>query len=58
MLFKYQGFSLFGEYASTTAADKLENLSKGYNTGSGYNIQAGYVMKNNWEIAGFCWSEI
>ena len=52
LLFKYQGFSLFGEYASTTAAEKLDNLSKGYNTGSGYNIQAGYVMKNNWEIAG------
>ncbi|MBO6516449.1 MAG: hypothetical protein JJ975_07845 [Bacteroidia bacterium] len=52
LIFKYQGFSLLTEYASTEGAKKLDDVSKNFITGSGINIQAGYLFKNNWELAG------
>ena len=51
LLFKYKGFSTLSEYALTNSKEKIEGLSKGYNTGSGLNIQVGYLFKNNFEVA-------
>ncbi len=48
-MFKYQGFSLMGEYAKRTIADN--SLAK-IKTGNSTNLQAGYLFKNNIEIAG------
>lgn len=50
MMFKYQGFSIMGEYAQRQVAD-----DKGlgiYYTGSAMNLHIGYVLKNNWAFAG------
>ena len=63
MMFKYQGFSVMGEYAHKVIADKAvredEELrasivdadGRSYYTGSGFNIQAGYLLKNNLEVS-------
>lgn len=61
MMFKYQGFSLMGEYAHRIVAnmsdigDNLEQLvdanGRSYYTGDAINIQAGYLLKNNIEMS-------
>lgn len=57
-LFKYNGFSLMGEYSYRDAANPIAENSDGSNTeqevytGQGFNFQGGYVFKSNWEIAG------
>ena len=57
-MFKYDGFSLMGEYAHRTANDPLAKNSDGSLTGDvvqvgdGINLQAGYLFKNNWEVSG------
>jgi hypothetical protein len=63
MMFKYQGFSLMGEYAHKIVSDKeirgeeelraliLDDDGRSYYTGSGFNIQAGYLFKNNIEVS-------
>jgi hypothetical protein len=57
-MFKYNGFSLMGEYSYRDAANPIAKNSDGSNTdqevymGQGYNFQGGYVFKSNWEIAG------
>ncbi len=57
-MFKYQGFSVMGEYAHRTASDPLAKNADGsltgdkVNIGNGINFQAGYVFVNNWEISG------
>lgn len=56
-MFKYNGFSLMGEYSFRDAANPIAKNSDGSNTGQevytgqGLNLQAGYVFKTNWEIA-------
>ena len=63
MMFKYQGFSLMGEYAHKIVADSdvrgnedlrsaiLDSEGRSYYTGSGFNLQAGYLLKNNLEVS-------
>lgn len=57
-MFKYQGFSLLGEYAHRKAQDPWVKFSNGILTGdviaegSAVNTQAGYVFGNNYELAG------
>ncbi len=57
-MFKYNGFSLMGEYSFRDAANPIVKNSDGSNTeqevytGQGFNLQGGYVFKSNWEIAG------
>ena len=63
MMFKYQGFSLMGEYAHKIVANEaIKNDSdlrlnlvdangRSYLTGSGINIQTGYLFKNNVELS-------
>lgn len=51
LMFRYGGFSLMSEYANTTASDKIDGLSRNYNTGSAFNIQAGMIFKGKNEIA-------
>lgn len=57
-MFKYQGFSLMGEYSYRDANNPIAKNSDGSNTGDevytgqGINLQGGYVFKSNWEIAG------
>ena len=56
-MFKFQGFSLMGEYVAKTTKDNLEvmnNLNVGigrYYTGEAVNLQTGYLFKNNWETS-------
>ncbi|MCM4155106.1 porin [Gramella sp. AN32] len=59
-MFKYQGFSMFAEYADRNA-DAPVALIQGETdntsgdivlTGKAFNVQAGYLFQNNWEIAG------
>ena len=63
MMFKYQGFSLMGEYAHKIVSDKevrddadlrlsiLDADGRSYYTGSGFNLQAGYLFKKNLEVS-------
>ncbi|MGB0985166.1 MAG: porin [Saprospiraceae bacterium] len=63
MMFKYNGFSLMGEYAHKIVADKeireqqdlrtqiLDDNGRSYYTGSGFNVQAGYLFKKNIEVS-------
>ena len=57
-MFKYNGFSLMGEYSYRDAENPLVTNSDGsiteqeVYTGQGLNLQGGYVFKNNWEISG------
>lgn len=57
-MFKYNGFSLMGEYAHRTADDPIAKNSDGTETGDevqigdGLNIQTGYLFLSNWEVSG------
>jgi hypothetical protein len=57
-MFKYDGYSLMGEYAHRTAGDAIAKNSDGTATGAvvqvgdGLNLQAGYLFHSNWEISG------
>ena len=57
-MFKYNGFSLMGEYAHRTADNPLAINSDGSLTGDevlvgdGINLQTGYLFKNNLEVSG------
>ncbi|WP_190810606.1 porin [Flagellimonas sp. S3867] len=57
-MFKYQGFSLMGEYAHRDAHNPIAVNSDGTPTGdvvlvgNGLNLQSGYLFKNNWEVSG------
>ncbi|AUC82665.1 porin [Lacinutrix sp. Bg11-31] len=57
-MFKYQGFSFMGEYATRSAenavAIDLDGIPTGdvVLTGNALNLQAGYLFKSNYEIAG------
>lgn len=59
-MFKYQGFSMMGEYAirdtkDRTAVyhdDKGEEVLGRYYTGAALNLQLGWMFKNNIEISG------
>lgn len=57
-LFKYNGFSLMGEYSYRDAKNPIATNSDGSTTdyevytGEGINFQGGYVFPSNWEIAG------
>lgn len=57
-MFKYNGFSLMGEFAHRTAEDPIAKNSDGTETGDvvvvgdGLNIQTGYVFPSNWEVSG------
>lgn len=57
-MFKYNGFSLMGEYAYRDADDPIAKNSDGTETGdvvqvgNGLNLQAGYLFKSNWEVSG------
>jgi hypothetical protein len=56
-MFKYNGFSLMGEYVYRSAKDALAKNFDGTLTGdvvqvgSGLNLQSGYLLKNNWEVS-------
>lgn len=62
LLFKYRGFSLYGEYierSATTdpitrvyASDGSVAAQRWIFAGKGMLLQSGYLFKNNWEIAG------
>ncbi|MFT4762654.1 MAG: phosphate-selective porin OprO/OprP [Paraglaciecola sp.] len=63
MMFKYNGFSILGEYAHKEVTDmktndfsNFESLidanGRSYYTGSGLNVQAGYLFKKNWQVVG------
>lgn len=57
-MFKYNGFSVMGEYSFRDSENPIATNSDGtiteqeVYTGQGFNIQSGYVFKNNWEVAG------
>ena len=57
-MFKYNGFSLMGEYANRDAKDPLAKNSDGTLTGDevqvgdAFNLQAGYLFPSNWEVSG------
>ena len=57
-MFKYNSFSLMGEYAHRSAKDALAKNSDGTLTGTavqvgnGLNLQTGYLFKKNWEVSG------
>ncbi|SKB52975.1 porin [Maribacter arcticus] len=57
-MFKYNGFSLMGEYAHRTADNPIAINSDGSLTGDevlvgdGINLQTGYLFKNNLEVSG------
>lgn len=57
-MFKYNGFSLMGEYANRDAKDPIAKNSDGTETsdivqvGNGINLQAGYLFNSNWEVSG------
>ncbi|MGB5666758.1 MAG: porin, partial [Maribacter sp.] len=57
-MFKYNGFSLMGEYANRDAKDAIAKNSDGSLTGdevqvgNGFNLQAGYLFPSNWEVSG------
>lgn len=57
-MFKYQGFSLMGEYAHRDAHNPVATNSDGSPTGdvvlvgNALNLQSGYLFKKNWEVSG------
>lgn len=57
-MFKYQGFSLMGEYVHRDAKDPIAKNSDGTLTGDevqvghGLNLQTGYLFRGNWEVSG------
>jgi hypothetical protein len=57
-MFKYNGFSLMGEYSYRDAANPIAKNSDSSNTeeevytGQGLNFQGGYIFTSNWEVAG------
>jgi phosphate-selective porin OprO and OprP len=57
-MFKYNGFSFMGEYASRDAKDAIAINSNGTPTGdvvqvgNSLNLQTGYLFKTNWEVSG------
>ncbi len=57
-MFKYNGFSLMGEYSYRDAQNPIALNSDGTSTGEevytgqGINIQGGYLFKKSWELAG------
>jgi hypothetical protein len=57
-MFKYNGFSLMGEYAYRNAANPIATNSDGTPTGDvvqvgdGLNVQTGFLFPNNWEVSG------
>ncbi|HFA51411.1 MAG TPA: hypothetical protein ENJ95_20555 [Bacteroidetes bacterium] len=62
-VFKYQGFSVIGEYAHKKFMDivigkdgdlpavAIDAKGNSYQTGKGITFQAGYLLKSNWEFA-------
>lgn len=62
-IFKYKGFSVFGEYAHKSFAntnkgdegfppsDAIDAKGRSYYTGNGLTLQASYLFKSNWEVA-------
>ncbi len=59
MIYKYQGFSLMGEYAdnrvvgidSDSRASLIDANGRSYFTGQGINTQISYLLQNNLELA-------
>lgn len=56
MMFKYNGWSVLGEYVHKST-DETPTIYRGddieaFITGQALNLQAGYLFRNNWEIAG------
>ena len=57
-MFKYQGFSLMGEYGNRSADNAFARNSDGtltgdvVNIGDGFNLQAGYVFDNDIQVVG------
>lgn len=57
LMFKYNGFSLMGEYAYRDADNPIalnsDNTETGdiVQVGNGLNLQSGYLFKNNWEVS-------
>lgn len=57
-MFKYQGFSLMGEYGHRSADDAFAKNSNGtltgdaVNIGDGFNLQAGYLFPSNFQVVG------
>ena len=58
-MFKYNGFSFMGEYASRSAGDAIAVELDGITptgdvvlTGDAINLQAGYLFKSNYELVG------
>ncbi len=51
MMFKYRGFSILSEYANKKADQQINDLSRGFNTGTGFSAQAGYLTPVNFEFA-------
>ena len=56
-MFKYNGFSFMGEYATRTADDEIATELDGSSptgdivlTGNALNLQAGYLFRSNYEI--------
>ena len=58
LLFKYNGFSFYSEFASRTAPIPVfydrdtGEWAGAFNTGWGISAQAGYLLNSNWEAAG------
>lgn len=57
-MFKYQGFSLMGEYVNRDARNPIARNSDGTETGdvvqigNGINLQSGYLFPSKWEVSG------
>lgn len=62
-MFKYNGFSLMGEYAFRDAKDPyvkntdgtqllIDGTPQTVQVGNALNLQAGYLFKTNWEVSG------
>jgi hypothetical protein len=58
LMFKFNGFSLMGEYAERDSSDPIAKNSDGTPTGAvvqvgkGINLQGGYLFPSNWEVSG------
>ncbi|WP_114749161.1 porin [Pleomorphovibrio marinus] len=53
-VFKFRGFSLYGEYAHRVADNPITfqgDLMRNVYTGTGVNIQASYIFPSNYELA-------
>lgn len=56
VLFKYKGFSLYGEYMQRNCSTPItfnadSTLTSTVYAGKGMLLQAGYLFKSNWEVA-------